>query len=518
MSDVRVINPTEKRKDVLRVAAYCRVSSDSEDQLHSYAAQIRFYTDLIGKTEGWELVDIYADEGLTGTCLDRRDEFQRMMQDCRKGKIDKILVKSVSRFARNTKDCLAALRELKLLGASVRFEKENIDTETLSTELMVSVFGSLTQEESISISQNQRWSYQKRMKNGEFITCKAPFGYRVVDGKRLEIVEDEAKIVRWMFDSYLSGMSMYEIADKLTGMGVPTTDGKPYWQYTTVRYLLGNEKYIGDSLLQKTCVTNAFPFKKVDNKGQKAQYYVENSHPAIVTRETFERLQELAKRRRPYEYDGYNEYPLTRKIVCGSCGSTFKRRESRSGYVCWVCMKHDRNKQACGVGRIAETEIQESFLRMYHKLKRYAPVILHPVLTQMTALSDSLQRRNPRMLEINQAIVQTTEQNLVLSRLRSKGLIDPETYFEKCNVVSAKLAELKRQRRLLMEAEDDEDILESIKDLIRTVENGPERLAAFDEVLFADMVDKVIADSQEWIRFKLAGGIELTERIHGGRR
>jgi DNA invertase Pin-like site-specific DNA recombinase len=518
MADVRVINPVAGRTNKLRVAAYCRVSSDSEDQLHSYAAQIRFYTDLIRKTDGWELVDIYADEGLTGTCLDKRDEFHRMMRDCRKGKIGKILVKSVSRFARNTKDCLAELRELKLLGVSVRFEKENIDTETLTTELMVSVSGSLAQEESISISQNQRWSYQKRMKNGEFITCKAPFGYRLVDGKHLEIVEDEAKIVRWMFDSYLSGMSMYEIADKLTEIGVPTTDGKPYWQYTSVRYLLGNEKYMGDSLLQKTCVTNEFPFKKVDNKGQKAQYYVENSHPAIITRETFERARELTKRRRPYEYDGYMEYPLTRKIVCGSCGSTFKRRESKSGYVCWVCMKHDRSKESCDVGRIAETEIHDAFLRVYHKLKRHASVILHPVLAQMTALSDSLQRQNSRMLEINQAIAQTTEQNLVLSRLRSKGLIDSETYFEKCNAVSAKLAELKHQRRMLMESEDDEDIVEDIKGLIRIVENGPEMLAAFDEVLFADMVDKVIADSQEQIRFRLTGGIEFTERIHGGRR
>ena len=163
MATVKMIAPTAQNSQVLRVAAYCRVSSDSADQLHSYAAQIRAYTDLIREHDGWELVDIYADEGLTGTCMDKRAEFRRLLSDCRKGKIDKVLVKSISRFARNTRDCLASLRELKSLGVSVRFEQENIDTETLTTELMVSVSGSLAQQESVSISENMRMSYQRRM-------------------------------------------------------------------------------------------------------------------------------------------------------------------------------------------------------------------------------------------------------------------------------------------------------------------------------------------------------------------
>ena len=158
MANVKIIAPAAQKPQVLRVAAYCRVSSDSADQRHSYAAQIRAYTDLILRNDGWELVDIYADEGLTGTCMDKREEFHRLMADCRKGKIDKVLVKSISRFARNTKDCLSSLRELKSLGVSVQFEQENIDTETLATELMVSVSGSLAQQESVSISENMRMS------------------------------------------------------------------------------------------------------------------------------------------------------------------------------------------------------------------------------------------------------------------------------------------------------------------------------------------------------------------------
>ena len=205
MAEVQVIPPKAARPDTLRVAAYCRVSSDSADQLHSYAAQIRAYTQAINAHDGWDLVDIYADEGLTGTRMDKREDFNRLMADCRKGKIDKIVVKSISRFARNTRDCLATLRELSSLGVTVKFEKENIDTGTLTSELMVSVSASLAQEESISISKNQRMSYQRRMERGEFITCSAPFGYQIVDGKNLTIVEDQAEIVKWIFAAYLRG-------------------------------------------------------------------------------------------------------------------------------------------------------------------------------------------------------------------------------------------------------------------------------------------------------------------------
>ena len=198
---VKIIPPREAQPDLLRVAAYCRVSSDSADQLHSYAAQIRAYTDLIQGHDGWELVDVYADEGLTGTRMDQREDLDRLLADCRREKVDKILVKSISRLARNTRDCLAILRELFRLGVSVRFEKENIDTGTLTSELMVSVSASLAQQESVSISQNQRLSYQRRMERGEFITCSAPFGYRLVNGKELIIEEKEAGIVRWMFQA-----------------------------------------------------------------------------------------------------------------------------------------------------------------------------------------------------------------------------------------------------------------------------------------------------------------------------
>jgi DNA invertase Pin-like site-specific DNA recombinase len=235
MATVTVIPPKDSNEGPQRVAAYCRVSSDSADQLHSYAVQVRAYTELIEAHDGWELVYIYADAAVSGTRLDKREDFQRLMNDCRRGKIDKVLVKSISRFARNTKDCLVSLRELMQLGVNVQFEEDHIDTETLTTELMVSVSGSLAQEESISISKNQRMSYQHRMERGEFICCRAPFGYQMPDGKNLVIKPDEAELVRWVFASYLAGRSTAWIAVS----GTNTTSRIPIPRSSPMRCLTG---------------------------------------------------------------------------------------------------------------------------------------------------------------------------------------------------------------------------------------------------------------------------------------
>ena len=196
----------------LRVAAYARVSSSSEDQLNSYRVQNQYYSELISGNPDWEMVDIYADEGITGTSVEKREDFQRMMQDCRKGKIDRILVKSISRFARNTKDCLAAVRELKELGVSVQFEEQGIDTSKVSSEMVTAIMASLAQKGSESISGNVQWGYQKRMESGKFNTCKAPYGFTLHEGK-MSIKEDEAAVVRSIFQLYLNGLNGYEIAE-----------------------------------------------------------------------------------------------------------------------------------------------------------------------------------------------------------------------------------------------------------------------------------------------------------------
>lgn len=512
-ANVRIIPPREKEPAPLRVAAYCRVSSDSSDQLHSYASQIRKYTEEIGSHDGWELVDIYADEGLTGTRMDKREDFNRMLSDCRKGRIDKILVKSVSRFARNTKDCLSSLRELTMLGVSVYFEKENIRSETLTTELMVSVSGALAQQESVSTSQNQRISYHRRMERGEFITTKAPFGYRLKDGKNLEIVEDEAKLIRKIFDLYLSGVSTPEIAKALSETGIPTRDGRTRWNHVGINYILRNEKYIGDALCQKTLATDGFPFVKKRNEGEKDQYYVEATHPAIISKEAFERVRNLLAFR-SQDLDGpYKSYPLTKKVVCGHCGSTFVRKASPSGYVSWSCLKHTRDSADCPVGRIAESEIYAAFVRMYNKLKLHEGIILKPALGQLRDLNNALQRGNPAMLAVNRAIAEATEQSHNVTVLQSRGLLDAAACSVKLRDIEAKLTELRRDRRRLLKNENLEEVMEALRQTADMIHNGPERLEGFDESLFADLVEKITVESQTCIRLRLYGGMELTERL-----
>ena len=517
-ANVKIIPPREVKPDTLRVAAYCRVSSDSSDQLHSYASQIRKYTEEISSHEGWELVDIYADEGLTGTRMDKREDFQRMLSDCRKGKIDKILVKSISRFARNTKDCLSTLRELLTLGVSVYFEKENINTETLTTELMVSVFGALSQQESISISQNQRISYRRRMERGEFITTIAPFGYRLKDGKNLEIVEDEAKLIRQIFNLYLSGVSMDEIAEIISRTSAYTRAGRIEWNHMGINYILQNEKYIGDALCQKTLATDTFPFTKKRNKGEKDQYYIDATHPAIISKDTFDRVQKLLAFRSQTIDGPYKTYPLTKKMVCGQCGSTFVRKASRSGYVSWACYKHNRNASACPTGRIAENDIYDVFVRMYKKLKLHEAIVLKPALNQLKDLSEAIQRGNPAMIAINRAIAEASEQSYNVSVLQSRGVLDAAICAVKLQAIEGKLTELRRERRRLLKNEDLEEVMESLQQTANIIHDGPEKLENFDEILFADLVERITVESQASICFRLYGGIELTEQLREGRR
>ena len=255
----------------LRVAAYARVSSSSEDQLNSYRVQNQYYSELISGNPDWEMVDIYADEGITGTSVEKREDFQRMMQDCRKGKIDRILVKSISRFARNTKDCLAAVRELKELGVSVLFEEQGIDTSKVSSEMVTAIMASLAQKQSESISGNVKWGVQKRMKDGTYIPAYLPYGYESIN-RRIQINEGQADVVQKIFSDFLVGRSTEQIAADLRVNNIPCKNGRAQWDSSSVRYILRNEKYTGNSKWQKYYTPSTFPFHCKINAGE-AQCY-----------------------------------------------------------------------------------------------------------------------------------------------------------------------------------------------------------------------------------------------------
>ena len=478
------IPPKAAKPEPLRVAAYCRVSSDSSDQLRSYATQIKAYTEQIGAHADWELVDVYADEGLTGTRMDKREDFQRLLADCRKGKVDRVLCKSISRFARNTRDCLVALRELSALG--------------------------------VTVYQNQRMSYRRRMEKGEFITCYAPYGYDL-KGQELVINEEQAAVVRYIFQQYLNGCSVERLAHDLTQMNVPTGFGQSKWWDYPIRYILKNEKYVGDTLCQKFYTTEHLPFINKMNHGEREQYYIENTHPPIVSREVFQKAQALLEKKSAKNVT-HIAHILSLKICCGRCGTSYIRRVSLNGFATWVCRKHDRKAVDCSNGRIPETEIYAAFVRMYNKLKENADIILAPALKQLDDLETAMQRENPAMLEINRAIAQVAEQSHNISKLQTAGLLDADACAAKLSSIQTKLTQLRRERRRLLEHDDIEDAISRLHRTADTIKSGPEQLDTFDESLFEELVERIIAESQTCIRFRLWGGVELAEKVRRAKR
>ena len=357
---VRVIPPKpefsgENRIDIRpkRVAAYCRVSTDKEEQEHSFETQKEMYTDMIMMKPSWQMAGIYADEGITGTIAKKRPGFMKMIEDCRKGKIDMIITKSVSRFSRNNLDCLLYVRELKEMGIPIIFEKEGINTLQVSSELLLTLFSGLSQAESESMSANIRIGKRHGFANGNVpFNYKNFLGYRKGTDGKPEIIPEQAETVKRIFGEYLAGRSLAEIAKGLTEDRIPTAGGKEKWSASRVRSILTNEKYKGDALLQKTYIADCISKKAKKNHGELPMYYVENSHPAIIERPVFDRVQEEMSRRcskrkvkqigTKTELGKYSgKYALSELLYCGDCGTPYRRCTwSKNGKkkVVWRCI------------------------------------------------------------------------------------------------------------------------------------------------------------------------------------
>ena len=489
----------------LRVAAYCRVSTDSDDQLNSFAAQQSHYYDFIHSHDHWELADIYADEGITGTAAAKRDDFQRMLSDCRKGRIDKILVKSVSRFARNTTDCLEALRELKALGISVYFEEQNIDTKMASSEMMTAVIAACAQAESESISKNIRWSIQKRMSTGTFVPSSVPYGYRL-DGKLLAINEAEAAVVRRIYEAYLEGSTPIEIAGMLVLEG--NTDRQ--WHASTIQYILTNERYIGDAIFQKRYTTETLPYRKKINKGEYTKYFVEGHNPPIIEREMFDAVQMLVQNRFKFSVSTTGGHPLAGAVVCGSCGSACVVRENKGkSYV--SCHKHDLNSESCTMKPVRVDTIYRAFLRLHFNLTHH-PEILAGLLKNLHTLRTRQMLWSPGVVELNRTISDITSQIHQLTLLNQQGLVYPDTYITMSNQLAEQLRKAKQHREKLLEQED-HNIIGKTRMIMEVLSDGPEYLEVFDEELFCELIDKIVVESNTRIRFRLKNGLELPETI-----
>lgn len=351
---IRKVKPAAAMPRLERVAAYCRVSSGKDAMLHSLSAQVSRYSELIQRRPGWAYAGVYADEALTGT-KDDRPEFQRLLADCRAGRIDRVLTKSISRFARNTVTLLETVRELKELGVAVYFEEQNIDSLSGDGELMLTILASFAQEESKSVSDNCKWRIRKDFSEGKPMNLPLLYGYRREKG-RIVIDEEEAEIVRFIFRSCLNGMGKGRITETLREQGIPCRLGGE-WQTETVSGILKNEKYTGDALLQKTYIENHLTKRKCFNRGELPQYYAENTHPAIIDHETYERVQALIAERREkanVQKDVTARYPFTGLIVCGCCGAHYHRRTNPTR-ITWQCVTYlRRGKKHCAAKQIPE--------------------------------------------------------------------------------------------------------------------------------------------------------------------
>lgn len=362
----------------LRVAAYARVSTEQDEQQSSYEAQVKYYTNYIQNHPGWEFISVFADEGITGTNTKKREGFNRMIDAAMNGAIDLILTKSISRFARNTVDTLQTVRKLKEKGIEVIFEKENIHSLDPKCEVLLTIMSSLAQEESRSISENVRWGKEKSMRDGKVYMPYDHFlGYRKGEDGRPEIVPEEAEIIRGIYNDFLAGKSITQIAENLTERGVITPGGKTKWSISTVRSILSNEKYKGDAVLQKTYTVDYLTKEVRKNTGEKARYEVSNSHDAIIDPAVYERVQrELSRRRRARPKKAGNDSPFANRLVCGDCGAFYGhkvwRSRGRSGirYDVWYCNHRYDGEKKCETPTLREEEIKTTFVRALKKLKR----------------------------------------------------------------------------------------------------------------------------------------------------
>jgi len=495
---------------LLRMAAYARTSSDSSDQQHSYAAQVKYYTEHVGSHPEWVLTEIYADEGLTGTSAEKREDFQRMLADCKRGKIDRILCKSVSRFSRNTSDLLTALRLLKSYGVTVLFQKENLDTANMGDEFVLTMHGMAAQDESLTISSNQRWATRKRMADGTFLPGSAPYGYRI-QGRELVVHEPEAGIVRQIYQWFLSGMGKQAIVNRL-GREHP----EKRWHMTGVDYILGNSHYIGDALFQKNFNTGTLPYRKLKNEGQLPQYYVEGYNAPIISAGDYHAVQRLRKAREIKGHGPEGRRPLSGKLRC-ACGSLFRRKIIR-GEVYWGCRGHYDAIDSCPMLELSESLIYDAFTALVNKLAAHRAYILTPMLGQLEQMQARHSGTQQKVYEVDKKIAELNGQSHTIARLHNKGILDSSDFTAQTGRVSQQVNALRAERRRLLREDENNDALAALRALDDTLAAIEETQTAFNEDLFAEIVLGIAAVSQTELRFRLRGGLELTETIERRKR
>ena len=526
MKKVRKIEPVQQKviqelQPKKRVCAYARVSSDSSEQQNSFYNQVEYYKGYIRQRDDWEYSGIYADEAKSGTQIKRRDEFSQMIKDCEDGKIDMIVTKSVTRFARNTVDSIEVIRKLKLLGIGVYFEKENINTLSEKSEMLLTILSSISQGESESISTNNKWGIRKRFQDGTFKLSTLAYGYSKDKDGELIINEDEAKIIRRVFKEYLNGKGCYVIARRLNEDNIPTIRSAEKWQDSVVNEILQNPIYEGDLLLQKTYTTEVLPFERKINKGELPQYFIENNHEPIIRREEGQMVREIYEYRRNQigiddSGKNLNRYELSSKIICKECGSTFRRQKIYIGKpyekVQWCCIQHIRDKDKCSMKAVRDDIIKDAFLTMWNKLISNYEYILEPMLESLKSLRTNKEEAE-ELIALNNKIMELTEQSRILSRVVSKGYIDSAVFIERQNALTVEVDAIKKKRNYLLDNNGFEKEIEGSLRILDIIKCNQVIVEDYDENLFTHTVDKIIIGEDYEITFRLINKLELTEYV-----
>ena len=496
----------------VKVAGYARVSTAHEDQQSSITIQRQhFLSQAAGHTD-WQLVGIYCDI-VSGTKKEKRPELQRLLTDCRDGRVNLVLTKSISRFARNTTDLLEMVRSLSALGVGIVFDRENIDTRTMDSEFLLTLLASLAEDESHSISSNCRWGIQKRFQDGTYRISTAPYGYDVKDGN-LVINAPEADVVREIFDTYLSGASLRIIVNRLNDRGIPTKrDGEVWkdgsrvsgkWDSSSIGDILDSVTYTGDMLLQKTYKDSKFNTRR--NEGQYPLFYAEEHHPPIIDHNTYEAVKEMREARRKHARKvGVVKHTFTSVLACGCCGASLTRQKNKCGNVYWICSAHRQKADRCPLPPISEKTIQDAFNAAMTSLhKDDVPIRSY----QAVAVSEWRQRQGEKLTALERKRDDAQKKLKNLEALRGQT----QRYQGKRNRLRLELMEVEAELENMKEKR-----ISLIEELLQSV-HGWDSSSLFNPDTFQRLVEGVTVNGKEDIIFHFRCGLSVPKDVKEARK
>lgn len=517
----------EAMKRRLRVAAYGRVSTEEEEQQSSYEAQCSYYTEKIMSNPEWTFAGMFADEGITGTSTKKRDDFNRMIRKCKQGKIDLILTKSISRFARNTLDTIKYTRMLRAMGIGIYFEKENINTLDMDSEMLITMLGAFAQAESESISRNVAWGKRKALLDGKvFVNFNQLYGYYLDADGSPGINEDEASVVRFIYSQYLYGGSLRIIRDKLDEAGIPNLKGETGWATSTIKSILTNERYCGDVLGQKTYTESVITGKSKKNNGELPQVLIQNNHPGIVTREMFYEVQEEMKRRTAARSPSAksatgrtsyaSKYALSERLVCGECGTLYRRctwtiRGKKK--IVWRCVSRlDYGTKYCKESpSMEESVLQRAIMEAVNSSMDSKDELVRGITDTIMLMLKPQENAKFTLEEVKRRI-----RELAAEFDRLFEMDGSESKYEKrFSEITKELAELKKQQEeISAQLRNNQEVQSRIQRMTSVADRMEHHLTEWDEETIRQIIHTVEIVSADQIRVVLTDGSVVVQEVH----